>query len=75
MHPDNISLAFVTGNYNKLKETKYILSQGTPVDIDSQDLDSKFFLSILVQMLIKRSSTRITGHDPRSRHGEMPSRS
>lgn len=32
-------LTFVTGNYNKLKETKYILSQGTPVDIDSQDLD------------------------------------
>jgi inosine triphosphate pyrophosphatase len=46
--PDNIPSAFVTGNYNKLKETKYILSQGTPVEIDSQDLDSKFFLSMLI---------------------------
>lgn len=34
-------LAFVTGNANKLMETKYILSQGVPVEIDSQDLDSK----------------------------------
>ncbi|KAG1735023.1 inosine triphosphate pyrophosphatase-like protein [Suillus lakei] len=32
-------LTFVTGNHNKLKETKYILSQGTPIEIDSQDLD------------------------------------
>ncbi|KAH7926794.1 Maf/Ham1 [Leucogyrophana mollusca] len=32
-------LTFVTGNANKLKETKYILSQGTPIEVDSQDLD------------------------------------
>ncbi|KAH7912939.1 inosine triphosphate pyrophosphatase-like protein [Hygrophoropsis aurantiaca] len=32
-------LTFVTGNANKLKETKYILSQGTPIEIDSQDLE------------------------------------
>ncbi|KAG2042047.1 inosine triphosphate pyrophosphatase-like protein [Suillus americanus] len=32
-------LTFITGNHNKLKETKYILSQGTPIEIDSQDLD------------------------------------
>jgi len=29
----------VTGNPNKLIETKYILSQGIPIEIDSQDLD------------------------------------
>ncbi|KIK95326.1 hypothetical protein PAXRUDRAFT_827122 [Paxillus rubicundulus Ve08.2h10] len=32
-------LTFVTGNANKLMETKYILSQGIPIEIDSQDLD------------------------------------
>ncbi|KAI9574331.1 inosine triphosphate pyrophosphatase-like protein [Boletus coccyginus] len=32
-------LTFVTGNANKLTETKYILSQGVPIEIDSQDLD------------------------------------
>ncbi|KAG1805755.1 inosine triphosphate pyrophosphatase-like protein [Suillus variegatus] len=32
-------LTFVTGNHNKLKETKHILSQGTPIELDSQDLD------------------------------------
>ncbi|KAG1805389.1 inosine triphosphate pyrophosphatase-like protein [Suillus variegatus] len=32
-------LTFVTGNHNKLKETKHILSQGTPNRIRSQDLD------------------------------------
>ncbi|KAI6100146.1 inosine triphosphate pyrophosphatase-like protein [Pisolithus sp. B1] len=31
--------AFVTGNSNKLIETKYILSQGVPIEIDSADLD------------------------------------
>ncbi|KAI6106837.1 hypothetical protein EDD16DRAFT_150831 [Pisolithus croceorrhizus] len=34
-------LTFVTGNSNKLIETKYILSQGVPIEIDSADLDSK----------------------------------
>lgn len=43
---DGISLlAFVTGNANKLIETKYILSQGIPIEIDSQDLDSKLAFS------------------------------
>ncbi|KIM57940.1 hypothetical protein SCLCIDRAFT_16863 [Scleroderma citrinum Foug A] len=32
-------LTFVTGNPNKLLETKYILSQGIPIEIDSEDLD------------------------------------
>ncbi|KAL4076378.1 inosine triphosphate pyrophosphatase-like protein [Scleroderma yunnanense] len=32
-------LTFVTGNPNKLLETKYILSQGIPIEIDSADLD------------------------------------
>ncbi|KII94718.1 hypothetical protein PLICRDRAFT_169446 [Plicaturopsis crispa FD-325 SS-3] len=34
-------LVFVTGNANKLKEVRAILSQGHPIDLDSQDLDSK----------------------------------
>ncbi|KAF9236190.1 inosine triphosphate pyrophosphatase-like protein [Melanogaster broomeanus] len=38
-------LTFVTGNANKLMETKYILSQGIPIEIDSQDLDSKLAAS------------------------------
>ncbi|KIJ69828.1 hypothetical protein HYDPIDRAFT_22987 [Hydnomerulius pinastri MD-312] len=38
-------LTFVTGNANKLIETQYILSQGIPIDIDSQDLDSKLAFS------------------------------
>jgi inosine triphosphate pyrophosphatase len=37
-----ILIAFVTGNANKLKEVKAILSQGgNPVEIDSQSLDSE----------------------------------
>lgn len=33
--------AFVTGNANKLKEVKAILSKGShPIEIDSQELDS-----------------------------------
>ncbi|KAF8551731.1 Ham1-like protein [Imleria badia] len=39
-------LTFVTGNANKLMETKYILSQGVPIEIDSQDLDSKSAFSL-----------------------------
>ena len=35
-------LAFVTGNANKLKEVKAILSRGgDPIEIDSQSLDSE----------------------------------
>jgi len=38
-----IGAVFVTGNANKLKEVKHILSQGpAPIDLDSQELDSKF---------------------------------
>ncbi|KAG6334333.1 hypothetical protein ID866_4757 [Astraeus odoratus] len=37
--PDGNGPAFVTGNPNKLLETKYILSQGTPIEIDAADLD------------------------------------
>jgi inosine triphosphate pyrophosphatase len=37
-----ILIAFVTGNANKLKEVKAILSQGgNPIEIDSQSLDSE----------------------------------
>lgn len=35
-------LVFVTGNTNKLKEVRAILSEGGhPIDIDSQSLESK----------------------------------
>jgi len=37
-----ILIAFVTGNANKLKEVKAILSEGgNPITIDSQSLDSE----------------------------------
>ncbi|KIO12367.1 hypothetical protein M404DRAFT_12657 [Pisolithus tinctorius Marx 270] len=39
MHQLKLRAAFVTGNPNKLLETKYILSQGVPIEIDSADLD------------------------------------
>lgn len=40
-------IVFVTGNANKLREVKAILSDdgGHPIDIDSQSLDSKCFFS------------------------------
>lgn len=42
---NNLAPVFVTGNANKLKEVKAILSEGgNPIDIDSQSLDSKYLL-------------------------------
>jgi inosine/xanthosine triphosphate pyrophosphatase family protein len=38
----NFSAVFVTGNANKLKEVKAILSEGgKPIEIESQSLDGK----------------------------------
>jgi hypothetical protein len=33
------SIVFVTGNAGKLREVREILAQGTPVEIESRDLD------------------------------------
>jgi hypothetical protein len=39
---------FVTGNPNKLKEVRAILSDGGhPIDIDSRSLDSKYLFPLL----------------------------
>jgi inosine triphosphate pyrophosphatase len=39
---DDSNPVFVTGNANKLKEVKAILSQGgNPIEIDNQALDSQ----------------------------------
>ena len=43
----NSCSVFVTGNANKLREVKHILSQGAmPIDLDSKELDSKFLYKL-----------------------------
>lgn len=65
-------IVFVTGNRNKLIEVKAILSAGsTPIDIDSESLDSMQFASFwrdrAVSIHVLDSSTRDTRIYPRSR--------
>ena len=35
----SVHIVFVTGNAGKLREVREILAQGTPVEIESRDLD------------------------------------
>ena len=47
-----ILIAFVTGNANKLKEVKAILSRGgNPIEIDSQSLDSELNILMILHIL------------------------
>ena len=63
MNADNEPV-FVTGNANKLKEVKAILSQGgNPIEIDSQALDSQLF------PIIPRKRYSFE----RTTHGQFPS--
>ena len=42
INPDRLPLVFVTGNANKLREVKAILSKGEhTIEISSQNIDSK----------------------------------
>lgn len=40
-HPfyHDITIVFVTGNARKLEEVREILAQGTPIEMESRDLD------------------------------------
>lgn len=39
-----LSIVFVTGNAEKLREVREILAQGAPIDIESRDLDREWIL-------------------------------
>jgi hypothetical protein len=43
----NIVPVFVTGNVNKLREVREILAQGQPIEIDSKNLDSVWFIDLI----------------------------
>jgi hypothetical protein len=62
----------VTGNANKLREVKEILSAGGhPIEIVSQELDGEFGHHIAVVLANIDGSSRTTGYDARSRVGKV----
>jgi hypothetical protein len=63
----------VTGNANKLREVKEILSAGGhPIKIVSQELDGEFVYHMALLSTHIDCSSRTTGYDAGSRVGEVP---